>query len=351
MSRDVLAAHRKELKGKGKGGKPNRADPLTPEHEERMWEMGVLGDGDKNTLLNTVWYFNTKCLGQRGRDEGRSMKWGDLECKKDLNGEEYLEFSERITKTRQGQPGNDRLFRPKLFKNTVNPSKCAVQMYKKYAKERPEEMNTDDSPFYIAPNNTRSKSKGSLEKKWFKNQVVGEKKLNGMMKSMAEKAGLNGRFTNHSVRKSMVTQLLHHGVPPTIIMQLSGHKNVGSINNYGVASIEQQRGMCLILSNPSDANMNPRLFSGNQVAPAPTTAAIVAPPSETGPIAVPPTHLSAVAETRRNVDSDNIVAEQPALPFFQNANISGGTFNIYITSSNKRHMTTSIEQTKHIKLQ
>ena len=42
--------------------------------------------------------------------------------------------------------------------------------------------------------------------------------------------------------------LLHDNVPPTDIMQLTGHTNVNSINNYATPRIEQQREMSHVLT-------------------------------------------------------------------------------------------------------
>ena len=53
-------------------------------------------------------------------------------------------------------------------------------------------------------------------------------------KTMAEKAGLHAKnLTNHSGRKRMIQKLNDEGVPPTHIMQISGHKNVQRANEYG----------------------------------------------------------------------------------------------------------------------
>jgi hypothetical protein len=63
------------------------------------------------------------------------------------------------------------------------------------------------------------------------------------MRDMAKNANLTGKKTNHSARKSTCTKLLHAGIAPTTIQQLTGHKNVQSINNYAVASVEMQKTM------------------------------------------------------------------------------------------------------------
>jgi integrase len=46
------------------------------------------------------------------------------------------------------------------------------------------------------------------------------------------KAALDGRKVNHSARKTTVTSLLHSNIEATTVMQLTGHKNVASINEY-----------------------------------------------------------------------------------------------------------------------
>ena len=68
-----------------------------------------------------------------------------------------------------------------------------------YAKHRPKAMDTPDSPFYIVVN------QNSIGGKWFKNQPVGRDKLGVMMKTMARNAGLTGKKTNQSLRKTLCT--------------------------------------------------------------------------------------------------------------------------------------------------
>ena len=42
-------------------------------------------------------------FGLRGCKEHRDMSWGDVKLKKTVDGEEFLEFNERQTKTRTGR--------------------------------------------------------------------------------------------------------------------------------------------------------------------------------------------------------------------------------------------------------
>ena len=69
MSKKVLEVKHKELKGKGKGNRPNRSKALFGDEIEKLWLSGSLGTHSPQALLNSVWYFNTKLLGLRGCDE------------------------------------------------------------------------------------------------------------------------------------------------------------------------------------------------------------------------------------------------------------------------------------------
>ena len=106
-------------------------------------------------------------------------------------------------------------------------------------------MNKPDAPFYLGVNHTTK----NPDKSWFKASAMGVNKPNSLMKTMAERAGPdNSHLTNHSTRKRMIQTLNDKDIPPTHIMQFSGHKNVRSINNYSHVSQEQQKSMSRILS-------------------------------------------------------------------------------------------------------
>ena len=70
------------------------------------------------------------------------------------------------------------------------------------------------------------------------------------MKIMVQKAGIeNDRLRNHSGRKTMIQMLSEHDIPPTEIAQLSGHKNLKSIENYSTVSTQQQMHISKVLSS------------------------------------------------------------------------------------------------------
>ena len=87
---------------------------------------------------------------------------------------------------------------------------------------------------------------------------------------MAERAGLVGKYTNHSVRRTMCTQPYQKGVNPILIAQLSGHKNINSLSHYTTASMKQQREMSELLQGKPE--------SSSICAPRQPTAALGKPP-------------------------------------------------------------------------
>ena len=151
-----------------------------------------------------------------------------------------------MTKTRTGENGNTRDTAPKAYANEDNVDRCIVELYMEYVRHRPLDTLEPDSPFYLAVNTRMTDNPRS----WYKRAPLGIHSLGSTMKDMAVEAGLEGNFTNHSVRKTLCTNLLQAGVAPTLIQQISGHKNVASISSYASASKAQVKKMNEILNNP-----------------------------------------------------------------------------------------------------
>ena len=111
----------------------------------------------------------------------------------------------KLKLTRDGLHCRDvRPVTPKMFAVSNRWSeKDPVVVYKHFAERRPQQMTNGDSPFYLAVNNLKLKSLGT--KNWFKANAIGINKINSLMKTMAQKAGLeNNRFQNHSGRKTIL---------------------------------------------------------------------------------------------------------------------------------------------------
>ena len=93
-------------------------------------------------------------------------------------------------------------------------------------------MLTPESRFYLGIN-----PKAAASDCWYLPRPMVKNKLGTIAKKMSVKAGFSARHVNHSGRKTCVSKLLNANVPPTDVMQLTGHKNVAPLNAYSSLSI------------------------------------------------------------------------------------------------------------------
>ena len=157
-------------------------------------------------------------------------------------GKEFLIWkSERRSKTRRGN-SDKRAFNPTT--QATNNELCPVFYYKEFKSHRPEEMNSAESPFYLAINYRRRPGSNV----WYMRAPLGKNEIGKLMKTAAQSAGLQGNFTNHTVRKTCISRLMDAEVSLNYVAQLSGHKNLKSLDSYKAASADHQRKMSLILS-------------------------------------------------------------------------------------------------------
>ena len=253
--RDVKRAKLKLLKSTGKGNRPHQALAITEEEEQTLYATGQFGLNSPEALQRTLWWHMTMLFGHRGRDESRQLKWGDVQLKTDTTGDEYLEFNERLTKTRDGGAvSGSRAFNPKAFANTGDPQRCPVQAYKLFGAHRPAKMHQDDSPFFLAVNHCWSPDEAT-ESQWYKNAPMGKNKISEMLKTACESAGISGKRTNHSARKTCVKRALDSGCPREYVAQLTGHKSVSSLENYVVADMKTQKALCTSVMTGSRFNV------------------------------------------------------------------------------------------------
>ena len=266
--RKTLQSKQKQLKKQGRGNKPNASVALTEDEIKVLFDKGLLGVSSLEAILKTLWLNNSLHFGLRGVKEHHDMRWGDVKLCKTDQGVEYLEFNERQTKTRTGADHRDvRPFAPKMF-STDGSEKDPVAVYKLFVQKKPEKMKDPDAPFYIAVNNVSMESKCN---------AVCTNKLGSLMKEMSNKAGLqNDKLHNHSARKTMIQTLSENNVPPTHIAQLSGHKNLKSIENYSHLSKKQQMHMSNVLANISRECSSITSFTPT-VTPSTSTSAVFRP--------------------------------------------------------------------------
>lgn len=243
-SREVLLSKKKQLVVEdAKGNRPQAAKELTEAEEDLLFRSGEFGDHNPDALQRTIWWLLALHFGFRARDESRKLKWGDIVLQTDNEtGNEVLVWtSERGSKTRHGN-GHRRAFNPTA--QATNTERCPVRYYKAFKSHRPAEMNSSDSPFYLAINHRRKPNDNT----WYMKAPLGKNEIGNLLKKAAERAGLQGNITNHSVRKTCISRLMDAEVPVNYVAQLSGHRNLKSLDSYKSASVDHQRKMSFVLS-------------------------------------------------------------------------------------------------------
>ena len=133
-----------------------------------------------------------------------------------------------------------------MFENRNNHKRCPVTTYLAYKHQRPPEMMDDSYPFYLAINTEVPKA----GKRWFKASPLGVNSLRSMVKNMlvAFQVQSDKKLVNHSTRKHLVQKFVDSNIPPNEIVQITGHKNINSLNNYSAISGKRQQQISAVLS-------------------------------------------------------------------------------------------------------
>ncbi|VDI27148.1 Hypothetical predicted protein [Mytilus galloprovincialis] len=78
-----------------------KADPISVEQEEILWDKSVFGNHSSESLLHTFFFYNCKYFGLRGREEHRNLQISQIHLGEDDNGN-YIEFRGKDNKTYNG---------------------------------------------------------------------------------------------------------------------------------------------------------------------------------------------------------------------------------------------------------
>ncbi|VDH92650.1 Hypothetical predicted protein [Mytilus galloprovincialis] len=70
---------------------------------------------------------------------------------------------------------------------------------------------------------------------------MGKNKLGGMMARISKTAGLLKRYTNHCIKATVATGLKKAGVDLLSIMNVTGHRNIKSLDSYIEGPTDQDR--------------------------------------------------------------------------------------------------------------
>ena len=135
LFQDSLDAEMKRLTVKGLGCEIKQAETITDDEEQLMWTKGVLGDTDRKTLLNTLFFLIGKSFVLRSGEEHRSLTFDQIRVIKGSNKERSkLQYNSFGEKNYAGGLMHRKL-RPKTVEqhdNPGNPERCIVRIFEKY---------------------------------------------------------------------------------------------------------------------------------------------------------------------------------------------------------------------------
>ena len=111
----------KRLNGTGNYIDKKQAQPITPEQENHLWKIGLLGDHNAEVLLNTVVFQVGLYFALRSGNEHRRLRYSlsQIQLYENPDDRLYLVYKEDISKTNQGGLSHRRKKNQKKFFNTI----------------------------------------------------------------------------------------------------------------------------------------------------------------------------------------------------------------------------------------
>ena len=112
---------------------------------------------------------------------------------------------------------------------------CPVQLFKLYL----EKLNKSSNALWQKP---KQGTVFYIEEEWYQNRAVGRDMCERFMKlSLAKSVKLDGEYTNHSIRATVISTLDNAGFEARHIIQLSSHKSESTIKEYSTKCPENKR--------------------------------------------------------------------------------------------------------------
>ena len=219
--RNVVDNTMKERHAMGVGVR-HSSEIISLGHEDLLFGSGTLGEGNPTQLVQTLIYVIGMHCALRGGIEHINLRRPgckpQIQIVKDTRGVECMLYTEDpLQKTNQG--GLVCKTKPK----TVNVYKasdvrrCPIHLFKKYIGLLPQ--STSCSKLYLRPRRRYTPSV------WFCDQPYGINKIKGTVKEVCKKAGLVGKFTNHSLRAMCASRMYAKEIPEQIIKEVTGHRS------------------------------------------------------------------------------------------------------------------------------
>ena len=226
---------KKKIKKSGTSKVKHHAS-IQPENIQKCYESGVFAGDSPISLLRVNWFNINLYFCRRGRENQRRLTKNSFVFKKDASEVEYVEMAEQ-EKTKNHPGGlSDKADEadPKFF--STGEANCLLHFLKKLIQV----FNPGEEALFQRP----KRKFCACDELWFDRAPLGVNSLGNMMKEISIAANLSQVHTNHCIRATSVTLLDRAGVPVYRIMQVSGHRNEGSVKVYCERQTLQQQKQC-----------------------------------------------------------------------------------------------------------
>ena len=239
--RSVLDSVLKDLHKQGIGTTTKRADCISEDTEEKLWEENVLGDDTPAKLVDTLVFCFGLNFALRSGQEHRDLRPDMLQLVTPPDATAYLIYTESGSKNWQGGLNERKVTNKsvKCFANDADPSRCCIRLYQKYMALRPKDSPKD--VFYLKP------FANPCQDCWYYNRAIGHNVLGNTVKRLCTAIGVDGHFTNYSLWRTCATRLFQAGVDEQQIMGITGHRTTNAVRLYKEISQEQEENSSKIL--------------------------------------------------------------------------------------------------------
>ena len=260
--RESVDAAQKESTGEGQRPGKHKARAFQDEHIAKCWRLGSLGRKNPRALVSTVHFTLISNLGFRGNLEIYNIRNEDIIIGPVGKGgvPEWIELSERITKTRKGGSHNIRELDPKVFADHENPQTCPVRTFMEFKRRKTALQNHPEKPFFCGVKASAEKNPEN-EEFWYINVRMGTHAIGKLLSNVFEAVGIDVKlehYSNTSARKTLMEGGIEAGVPGVLLSKVAGQKCLGSISHYVQGERKGHKALSLCISRKVGANPGSR---------------------------------------------------------------------------------------------
>ena len=176
-------------------------------------------------------------MGFRGRQDHYDTYVEDFSIFQMADGSKVVEFEENPMKTRQGVLRNSTRRSPQQMWSTDRGKRHPVKLFEKWLDHQLDVLKKSGA-LYLTSNT------------WYSKTRMGQHRIRQIMKSVASclPPESNEKITNHSTRKTVVAELKNAGQPRHKIIQVTGHAQESSLDDYDKITVSERRELSHIAS-------------------------------------------------------------------------------------------------------